>query len=504
MLSDTISPHLTALILLCFLSEICGPPHASTPGVTIATAGFQGVQRGAQGSSTGSAEATPDASGLFEELLAALSASIPFEGSAAAPDEETTSGDLGKQEHSDQPKEEDAKPAWRTGFGWLQITPSVEPAPTPVKLIPQALGLSVQGSQATAIESMTSTDTAKSTVPSIPEPGKPLGASLDVMKSLTGVKADEGTVEQQPKEMVQPPLAFELKIRTDATPPPEAHEAEPGPALLNGSQSKTRSEMGSGMGLNAAKMTDQGSIAEKPEPTTSEPTGPKESTASKDSGIIARHTETKHGKSNSDNGNNQPGAESHSHEQDPVSAVKTHNTSPVDSGAATRHERFSSDLHHVDSAPSQSVTETAVTESKTSTPTQPVTSLRLHLESENSATPVDLTVKERAGQVRIEVRDVNLGRNIELQEQLPDLLKRLEEQGFHGEASSGVGREIKFSASADANPGPNSDQQQQQQYGSGERRQQSRSDGDEESPSQRNRQDRSKWQSAWFDMANKE
>ncbi|MCC6585902.1 MAG: hypothetical protein IT168_04210 [Bryobacterales bacterium] len=444
---------------------------------------------------------------MFEELLAALSTSIPFEGAAETAEEDTQAGDLDKQEDPSTPKDEDSKPAWRTGFGWLQFNVSAEPVTTPVNVLPGVLGNSVQNTSATSIESTPVEDAAAAAGTSNADIAQLLANQLDQFNTVTGPKVNGNSTPQQSKQTVAPPLAFELKLNTDPNTDnqPEPVQPDPIPKSVVTSQLRSHSEMGSQMEQNTAKPSEQNLASDKPElvPEEDQTRRAESPTTSVDS--VGRPAGGKDGKSNADTHKNQTGGDSHPHEAEPGLATKTHNTVIVEANVGEHRQRFTSELRQAENAPAQSVTETAPITESNATPAQPVTSLRLHLESENSATPVELTVKERAGQVRIEVRDANLGRNVELREQLPDLLRRLEEQGFRGEATGGIGREIAFSASSDANAGSNADQQpQQQQHGSGERRHNPRSDGDDDPPSQRNRQDRSKWQSAWFDLANKE
>ena len=179
------------------------------------------MQRSAPTPTSGGAEAAADTAGLFEELLAALSVSIPIEEGAEATPEETASTDLRKEKGTKHSHDEDSKPAWRTGFGWVQVSVPIEPAPAPVKLIPQGLGLSVQSTTpATSIESSTLTDTESATAAINPNSATTLSKPVESLDAQSAPKVEEGSASDLPKPEVAPPLAFELKIAAPADPRP--------------------------------------------------------------------------------------------------------------------------------------------------------------------------------------------------------------------------------------------------------------------------------------------
>ncbi|MBL8293610.1 MAG: hypothetical protein JNN08_17315, partial [Bryobacterales bacterium] len=129
----------------------------------------------------------------------------------------------------------------------------------------------------------------------------------------------------------------------------------------------------------------------------------------------------------------------------------------------------------------------------------PVNALHIRLESADVPQPVDVHVRERGGEIHVAVRGADLGLNQELRQDLPSLLRRLEEQGFHGEAWAG--NETKRLQAVGGAEGP-SDAHAENGQKDGEpsrgREQHDRQSHPDRDPS-RQRRDRN-WQNDWMEL----
>jgi hypothetical protein len=131
--------------------------------------------------------------------------------------------------------------------------------------------------------------------------------------------------------------------------------------------------------------------------------------------------------------------------------------------------------------------------------TGPVNALHIRLESVDAPQPVDVHVRERGGEIHVAVRGANPGLNQELSQDLPSLLRRLEEQGFHGEAWAGSETEkLQAVGGAEGSSDANAQNGQKDGEPSRGRDQHDRQSHPDRDPS-RQRRDRN-WQNEWMEL----
>lgn len=129
-----------------------------------------------------------------------------------------------------------------------------------------------------------------------------------------------------------------------------------------------------------------------------------------------------------------------------------------------------------------------------------VHSFQIKLESARTPEPVQVHVRERAGEIRIDVRGPDLGLNQELRQDLPSLLRNLEEQGFRSLTWIQASGEPALKAQpadawADANRGTG--QRESGEPSDGRREPSGQAPGDEQQP--RHRRER-RWERQWMAM----
>jgi hypothetical protein len=129
-----------------------------------------------------------------------------------------------------------------------------------------------------------------------------------------------------------------------------------------------------------------------------------------------------------------------------------------------------------------------------------VHAFQIKLESARTPEPVQVHVRERAGEIRIDVRGPDLALNQELRQDLPSLLRNLEEQGFRSPAwiqASGepVLKAQAADAWADANRGTG--QRESGEPSDGRREPSGQAPGEEQQP--RHRRER-RWERQWMAM----
>ena len=129
----------------------------------------------------------------------------------------------------------------------------------------------------------------------------------------------------------------------------------------------------------------------------------------------------------------------------------------------------------------------------------PVNALHIRLENADAPQPVDVHVRERGGEIHVAVRGADLGLNQELRQDLPSLLRRLEEQGFHGEAWGSMETEkLQAIGGAEGSSDANAQNGQKDGEPSHGREQQDRQSHPDRDPSRR-RRDRN-WQNEWMEI----
>jgi hypothetical protein len=129
-----------------------------------------------------------------------------------------------------------------------------------------------------------------------------------------------------------------------------------------------------------------------------------------------------------------------------------------------------------------------------------VHAFQIKLESAGTPEPVQVHVRERAGEIRIDVRGPDLALNQELRQDLPSLLRNLEEQGFRSPAWIQASGEPALKAQAadawaDANRGTG--QRESGEPSDGRREPSGQAPGEEQQP--RHRRER-RWERQWMAM----
>lgn len=411
--------------------------------------------------------------------------------------QELDTADDGSRHQREQAPEQDNKPAWRDGSGWMPVIIAAGLNNPPAALFPSTLDFAFQHSTVEAGNGGESTTPGQdSTLATVQAFESSAARSLIPREIHTAEPVSNHSGAPTPSDdAAAAPLAFKLSI----TPPERPSPAQP-PSPLSvtdpNSEPKTRPSVEMAP-VSSPPPRESAALEPKPaQPPEATPTGGQ-----------STRPENRSEKMDSSGANQQnPGGgheENHSQEAVPSPHEKIQHRGGPDLYASPNAHHITDNVRSGETARAPHVSEATPLAEPGQTNTAPaVTSLRLRLESTDSSTPVDLTVSERSGQVRIMVRDAELARNVELREHLPDLLRRLEQAGYRSEAGGdGVGQ-LRTESSPDAGSSSNHDQQRQQEPQQGRR--DPREDSGDNTPAHRQKQDRHRWQTAWLDMATSE